>query len=133
MDKREVKGSPQPTLLIVVDSPDCRIILTTFFTDHGYDCVEAEDGVAALALLQQHTIDLIILDYEMPGMNGCEFLEALERTVAQPPPAVIVTGSLRATVWKRAMAAGAKAILSKPYECTTMLPVLEDHLQAGVV
>lgn len=128
-----MEGSPQPTLLIVDDNADCRLILTTLLTHHGYDCVEAENGVAALALLQRHTIALIILDYEMPSMNGCEFLEELERTVDQPPPAVMVTGNLRATVWKRAMDAGAKAILSKPYERTTMLSVLEDHMQPGVV
>jgi CheY-like chemotaxis protein len=126
-------GSPHPTLLIVDDDAACRVLLTTLLSHYGYDCVEAENGVAALALLRRNTIDLIILDYEMPSMNGCEFLEELERTVAHPPPAVMVTGNLRAPVWKRAMDAGAKAILSKPYESTTMLSVLEDHVRLGVV
>jgi CheY-like chemotaxis protein len=128
-----MEGSPQPTLLIVDDNADCRLILSTLLTHCGYDCVEAESGVAALALLQRHTIALIILDYEMPGMNGCEFLEELARTVDQPPPAVMVTEHLPATVRKRAMDAGAKAILSKPYDRTTMLPVLKAHMQPGVV
>jgi len=119
-------------LLLVDDNPDCRLILSTFLTHHGYDCVEAEHGVAALSLLQQNTIDLIILDYQMPEMNGCEFLEELERTVEQPPPVVMITGNLRASVWKRAMDAGAKTILPKPYECTTILSVLEEHLQTRV-
>lgn len=122
---------PQPTLLIVDDNPDCRCILTAICAHHGYDCVEAENGVAALALLQRNAIDLILLDYEMPRMNGCEFLEALERTVDHPPPAVMITGNLLEAVWKRAIAAGAKAVLSKPYECTTLLSVVGNHLQPG--
>ncbi len=127
-----MQGSSQPILLIVDDNADCRLILTTFLTHHGYECVEAENGAAALALLPLHAIDLILLDYQMPNMNGCEFLEELTRTVDQPPPTVMLTGNVLAYVWKRALNAGAKAVLSKPYEKTTILTVVRDQLYPGI-
>ncbi len=96
-------------------------------------CLEAADGIAALALLQEHAVDLIILDYQMPSMNGCEFLEELGCRGDDPPPVVMITENILSQMWKRAMDAGAKAILSKPYERDTILSIVREHLQPGVV
>ncbi|MBA3967737.1 MAG: response regulator [Nitrospirales bacterium] len=64
------------------------MILRTAIEREGYRCVEAADGMAALKLFQEKTIDFIITDFQMPHMNGCEFLEVLSSAASSSPPAV---------------------------------------------
>ena len=58
------------SILVVDDSVDCRMILRATIEREGYCCIEAEDGMAALKLFQEKTIDFIITDFQMPHMNG---------------------------------------------------------------
>ena len=114
------------SILIVDDSIDCRMILRTAIEQEGFCCVEAVDGMAALKVFHQITIDFIITDFQMPHMNGCEFLEVIARKATRCPPAVMITGSLADSVRMRAMHAGALAVLSKPFEQKEILKIVRE-------
>lgn len=92
----------------------------------GYRCVEAADGMAALKLFQESIIDFIITDFEMPHMNGCEFLEVLSSAAINGSPVVMITGFLAKSVRMRATHAGALAVLSKPFDQREILKMVRE-------
>ncbi|WP_447963295.1 response regulator [Nitrospira sp. Ecomares 2.1] len=112
------------SILVVDDSVECRMILRIAIEREGYHCVEAADGVAALKVFQEKTIDFIITDFEMPHMNGCEFLEVLSSSAISCPPAVMITGNLEDSVRIRATHAGALAVLLKPFDLRKFLEMV---------
>lgn len=112
------------SVLIVDDNDDCRMILRTAMEAEGYCCEEAPDGRAALMLCQALSIDFIITDFQMPHMNGCEFLEKLSRVAARFPPSIMVTGNLTEAVRTRARNAGALAVFSKPFDQKQILTIV---------
>ena len=114
------------SILIVDDSIDCRMILRTAIEREGFCCVEAADGIKALKVFHEITIDFIITDFQMPNMNGCEFLEELSREASRCPPAVMITGNLADSVRIRAMHAGALAVLSKPFDQKKILKIVRE-------
>ncbi len=63
------------TCLIVDDFSTTRRIIKRTLNDLGFTCLEAENGVEALAIIQQLTLDLVIADTHMPEKNGMELLE----------------------------------------------------------
>ena len=63
------------TCLIVDDFSTTRSIIKNALNDLGFNCLEAENGVEALAIIQQLTLDLVIADTHMPEKNGMELLE----------------------------------------------------------
>ena len=63
------------TCLIVDDFSTTRQIIKNTLNDLGFTCLEAENGVEALAIIQQLTLDLVIADTHMPEKNGMELLE----------------------------------------------------------
>jgi CheY-like chemotaxis protein len=70
------------TILCVDDDELVRNALTTLLSSFGYQVVTAESGAAALRLLGSHNVDLAIVDYNMPQMNGL----ALAREIKQLQP-----------------------------------------------
>lgn len=129
-------GSLNPvSILVVDDSVECRMILRIAIEGEGYRCIEAADGIAALKLFQQTTIDFIITDFQMPHMNGCEFLEVLSSLAISCPPAVMITGNLADSVRIRAIHAGALAVLSKPFDQKNILKIVREfvHRNQGVL
>ncbi|WP_342348496.1 response regulator [uncultured Nitrospira sp.] len=114
------------SILVVDDSVECRMILRIAIEREGYRCVEAADGIAALKLFQQTTIDFIITDFQMPHMNGCEFLEVLLSAAISCPPAVMITGNLADSVRMRATHAGALAVFSKPFDLKKILEIVRE-------
>ncbi|MDR4461874.1 MAG: response regulator [Nitrospirales bacterium] len=114
------------SILVVDDSVDCRLILRMAIEREGYRCIEAADGMAALRLFQEKTIDFIITDFQMPHMNGCEFLEKISSAAVSCPPAVMVTGNPADSVRMRATHAGALAVLSKPFDQRKILQMVRE-------
>lgn len=75
------------SILVVDDDPMNLKMTEMMLTKKGYEVKKADSGQAALALLQSEKIELVLLDVEMPGMNGIETLDAIRarQELAQAP------------------------------------------------
>jgi len=70
---------PLGPILIVDDEPVILEMLCDVLAEEGFEVITARDGRAALALLQQTTVVLVLMDFMMPHMDGIELAEALRR------------------------------------------------------
>ncbi|MFZ0889829.1 MAG: ATP-binding protein, partial [Candidatus Binataceae bacterium] len=79
------------------DSPDTRLLITTYLRDHPYQLDPAEDGESALRKFKAATYDVVLMDMQMPVMDGCSAVRAIrqwEREHARAPtPIVALTAS----------------------------------------
>ena len=101
-------------VLIVDDEAAVRGTLRAVLESQGYDCGEAENGAAALTLLEQEHFDLIITDNKMPVLSGIEFLKQYSQKPDPKPPVIFFTGDISDEEKDLAMKAGARAVLQKP-------------------
>ena len=103
------------TILIVDDEPFNLDLLEQELTDLGYAVERASNGVEALQLVERTSPDLVLLDYQMPGMNGIEVLRVI-RQEDNDLPVVIITahGSIERAV--EAIKAGADDFVTKPFD-----------------
>ncbi len=102
-------------ILVVDDSKSMRNIERSILTQLGYtDLEEACDGRDALEKLTAFTPDLILVDWNMPNMNGLEFVKAFRRTGAATPVIMVTTESERSRVVE-AIKAGVNNYVVKPF------------------
>ncbi|MBX3179310.1 MAG: sigma-54-dependent Fis family transcriptional regulator [Candidatus Hydrogenedentes bacterium] len=88
----------------------------------------AEDGEAALEVLSEKHVDLILLDLTMPRMSGMDFLERLEER-GETVPVIIVTGSNTVDIAVRAIKKGAREFVIKPFDLDDLLALVERTLE----
>src|SRR6202040_2530603 len=101
-------------LLIVDDEQTIRRLCITVGESLGFFCLEAESGDAALALLEEQPVHMVLTDMVMPRMSGIEFLEQVKRTHPRIEVAVMTGhGSVETAV--QAMKLGAYDYISKPF------------------
>src|SRR5688572_24611249 len=113
------------TILIVEDDPDTREIMGRYLTLGGYEHVSASNGWEALLAVDQHEIDLILLDVMMPGMDGVTFLNILRNAQTKgSTPLVVVTAMSKQELSSRSRDLPVQAVLSKTQE------LCEDLMQA---
>ncbi len=103
-------------ILVVDDSVSIRQVISRLLSDQGWRVETARDGIDALEQLRERTPDLILLDIEMPRMNGYELLNAIN---AQPEyrkiPVVMLTSRTAEKHRERAVELGARGYVTKPY------------------
>ena len=118
---------PAGSILVVDDDATIRKILRDRLAATGYDVSIAADGEAALAQVEALDPDLVVLDLEMPKMDGFAVLEALRRR-ARPPAIVVLTahGSIEAAI--RAVRSGASDLVTKPFDAAHL-----EHVLRGVL
>lgn len=105
------------TCLIVDDSPTIRRITRRILEDLKFVCKEAEDGVKACESCAQQMPDIIILDWNMPNMNGLEFIKALRAMAGGDHPVVIFcTTESGMDFIQSGMDAGANEYIMKPFD-----------------
>ena len=103
--------------LVVEDSPTVRRIARKFITEMGYEVEEAESGIAALGSCRERLPDLILLDWNMPEMNGLEFLIKLRAMEDGNCPAVVFcTTESDVDHIRKAIEAGADEYIVKPFD-----------------
>ena len=100
-------------ILIVDDDPDLRECLQIMLTSMGFEVTSAANGQEALAVMEGHCPDLILLDMKMPVMDGWEFCRALEGLDSRPPIVVVTAAPDPAG---RAAEVHAEGWLGKPFE-----------------
>ena len=119
-------------ILIVDDSKAMRMIVTRTlrqagFADHDY--FEAESGLEGLAQVDSAAPDLILSDWNMPGMNGLEFLQAL-RAKGNETRFGFVTSESTDAMRELASSAGALFLIAKPFTAETFGDALKGVLLA---
>jgi DNA-binding response OmpR family regulator len=81
----------------------------------GFECEESENGAFALEWLKKHHTDVIILDYQMPIMNGLSLLEHVQSTHnGHTPRVIMLSGLIEEKEKLKAVDLGAYAIIDKP-------------------
>ena len=107
--------------LLVDDSRVVRQIARKIFEELKFTCSEAEDGKKALEACQASLPDVVLLDWNMPVMNGIEFLRALRKLPGGEAPKVLFcTTEADLNHIKEALAAGANEYIMKPFDSEIM-------------
>lgn len=107
-------------ILIVEDNDKLRQLIGTVLTKHGYNPVMAEDGQAALELLDSQYIDLIISDIMMPNVDGYELIERL-REAGYNTPVLMITAKESFKDKQRGYLAGTDDYMVKPIDVNEMI------------
>jgi len=121
--ERDTGGATAQRLLLVVDDDEpTRMLLTELLIAHGYAVVLAENGQQALKQLLDYAPDLVVLDLQMPVMDGWRFRaeqQLLSNGRVAAVPVVILTGTDNAA--KSAKALRAAGFVEKPFEPDLLL------------
>ena len=105
------------TCLIVDDSGVVRKVARKILESLGFECSEAEDGQVALDACKEGMPTAILLDWNMPVMNGIEFLIELRQLPSGDTPMVIFcTTENEFSFIQKALAAGANEYIMKPFD-----------------
>jgi two-component system cell cycle response regulator DivK len=120
-----------PVILVVDDHPPNVALLTFLLQAHGYDVVGAQGAQEALEALAQVTPRLILMDLQMPDIDGFALTKMIKSNpVTAGVPVVAVTSFAMSGDRERAMAAGCDDYVAKPIDTRT-LPVLVARYVAG--
>lgn len=114
------------TCLIVDDSRVIRKVARQIFEAMGYACVEAENGQVALDACKASLPEFILLDWNMPVMNGMEFLRSLRQLPSGDQPSVVFcTTENDLGHIQEALGAGANEYIMKPFDADIIRGKLE--------
>jgi len=118
------------TILCIEDSPDNRMLVRRILEAEGYCFVEADDAHSALELIAAHTPDLILMDINMPDMDGYTLTARLR---AMPDMRYVPILALTANVMKgdreRSLAAGCDGYIQKPIDVDRLPKQINQFLE----
>jgi chemotaxis protein histidine kinase CheA/ActR/RegA family two-component response regulator len=121
-----------PKVLVVDDSLSARNSLAEFMQDSGYRVFTARDGVEAIDQLEEHAPDILLVDMEMPRMNGLELTSYVRANQAtQNLPIIMITSRATDKHRREADKAGVNAYMIKPYTETELLDQVEAQLASA--
>ncbi len=132
-------GSLQPdktkkTILIVDDSSTIRKVLRTILFEDGFEVVEAENGIDALARLNEGIPALILLDIIMPEMDGYEVLSAIKKSNAYKDIPIIMLTAKDSLISKvKGKLAGCDDYLTKPFRHNILTTKVREYLHESEV
>lgn len=107
-------------ILVVEDDVNTRKLMSAILKSNKFAVLQAEDGVAALELMDKEHIDLVILDLMMPNMDGYELTRQLRITWANLP-ILMVTAKQEAIDKRQGFIAGADDYMTKPFDKEEMV------------
>ena len=116
-------------ILFIEDDPSLRYIITRILSHHGYEVIEASNGIDALEIIQKRapTIDLLITDMMLPKIGGVELSEKLK--VMQPDIKVIFTSGLTPNHFSQYnLFAPGSTFLQKPFSPHTLIEMVKELL-----
>ena len=121
-------GDEEPTILIIEDDPGNAALLRDTLVGWGYRTVIATTGQEGLAQLDQEPLCMVLLDIQLPDMDGFEVLDAIRRQNRWADLPVVAATALAMTRDRdRCLRAGMQDYLSKPLNYETLATLLTRH------
>ncbi|MGH6891191.1 MAG: response regulator [Dongiaceae bacterium] len=114
-------------ILVVEDQEDNRRIVRDLLTSAGFQLIEAVTGEEGVRMAETNKPDLILMDIQMPEMDGYEATRQIKASMRDIPIIVITSYALSGDADK-AMAAGADAYVSKPFSPRDLLATIRKFL-----
>lgn len=109
-------------ILIVDDDPDIRDVLKLTLSEENYEVIEAQDGEQALKIITTKALDLILVDYKMPKMDGRRVCQLVKKDILlRHLPVILVTGKGEVSDKINGLDAGADDYIVKPFEPKELL------------
>ena len=119
-----VQSADGPTVLVADDNDDTRQMLRTLLGMKGYRVIEASDGEQAVQATQHESPDLVLLDLELPRLNGLSVIRRLRNELSLiEVPVVVITGYDKH--FETAVAAGCDDYLLKPIDFDRLDAILD--------
>ncbi|MBA3945124.1 MAG: response regulator [Herpetosiphonaceae bacterium] len=119
-------------ILVVEDNPDNMYVLDHLLTRKGYTVIQAINGQEALEQIEATDPVLVLMDMQMPGLNGYATVEALRRQVRFAYLTVIaVTASSMPGDRERALQAGCTDYIAKPINPRELLQIIAQYLEGA--
>lgn len=116
-------------ILVVEDHEDNRQILRDLLASADFDMIEAWDGEAGLQAATSQRPDLILMDIQLPGMDGYEVTRRIKADPAlRAIPIIIVTSYALSGDEEKSRAAGCDDYVAKPYSPRQLLAKIRQHL-----
>jgi CheY-like chemotaxis protein len=120
------------TIAVVDDSISIRQIFEYYLQDVGHTVLLAANGAEGLKLLAEHSVDVVLVDANMPGMHGLALCEAAKRNpLTAHVPIVMMTACISRDLVARALAAGALEVLSKPFDVVSVEATLRHYAETA--
>ncbi len=121
-------------ILVVDDSPSVRRVVGNMLKQNGWEVQAARDGVEALEMITQETPAAVLLDIEMPRMDGYELMATVRaQEQYRTLPLVILTSRAATKHQQHAMQLGANAYLVKPYQDEELINILNSLVYGATV
>ena len=113
------------TILVVDDFDDTRLLLRTFLERKGFRVVEAENGLEAVDMAQNEDPDLIIMDMQMPYLDGLAATRKIRETKLSGTLPIVAVSAYGADQFRdQAIAAGCDEYVSTPFEPTELEQII---------
>jgi signal transduction histidine kinase len=119
--------SAKRKILIIDDDVEIRKMMSLTLGDHGYDLITASNGREGIEKVRSELPELVLLDLNLPDMNGKEILRKIRET-SEEISTIVITGYGGERVAIDLMKAGATDFISKPFEWQFLLRSIEDAL-----
>jgi len=135
----EVEEAPreitrQPLVMVVDDSITMRKVTSRVLDNHSIEVMTAQDGIDAIEQLHDRVPDLMLLDIEMPRMDGYELLEHVRADARlRHVPIVMITSRAGQKHRKKARKAGANGYLTKPYQEVELVEQVGEMLDIELI
>jgi len=130
--KREHKGAGKE-LLVAEDNPINQKLITTILKQAGYEVTTAENGQVAVDLYMEHQYDLVLMDIDMPVMDGItanRLIKEIDSRDKRPfTPVIALTARAMAGDRERIIGAGLDAHLAKPVDREFLLQTIDQYLK----
>lgn len=118
------------TILVVDDFDDTRLMMRLWLERRGYRVIEAADGLEALEVARREAPDLVIMDIEMPEMDGLAATRRIRQEEHLRDVPVVAVSAYGEEHWRdRAIEAGCNEYVSTPFEPTKLSELIQSLLQ----
>ena len=120
----------QITVLYVEDNPDNRLLVRRILVAHGYRLLEAEHASKAIEILQKETPDLILMDINLPEMDGYTLTAKLRRFPSLAHiPVIALTANVMKGDRERTLEAGCDGYIQKPVDVDSFPEQIAKYLK----